>query len=87
MSRNPLKTYAWRRLSARVVAEEPLCKIALAGCTGLSEQGDHIVPVSVAPELALMRHNVQGACAWCNNKRQNRNLDALREPKALSFFE
>jgi 5-methylcytosine-specific restriction endonuclease McrA len=53
----------------------------------LSEQGDHIIPVSTAPELALVRSNIQGACASCNNKRQNRDLAAWREPEALGFFD
>lgn len=84
---NVLKTRAWRRLSAEVVAAQPLCQIRLPGCTYVSTQGDHIIPVSVAPRLALVRSNVQGACAWCNNKRGNRDLAALREPRALAFFE
>lgn len=83
----PVHTARWRRLSARVVAEEPLCRLGLLGCTGRSEVGDHIIPVSVAPRLAFERSNVQGACSWCNNKRGNRDLAQNTPARALSFFE
>ena len=82
-----LQTSKWRKLSARVITEEPLCRLNLRGCTGRSQQADHIIPVSVAPQLVYERSNLQGACAWCNNKRGNRDLAALRPAKALSFFE
>lgn len=87
LPKRPLHTAKWRRLSAQVVAEEPVCQLNMAGCTHYSEQADHIIPVSVAPHLVFVRANLQGACAWCNNLRGNRDLVMLRKPKALSFFE
>ena len=35
-------------------------------CKGVSTTVDHIVPISVAPELAHERTNLRGACYACN---------------------
>ena len=56
----------WRELRLRVLAEEPYCAIRGPKCRGLSTQVDHVVPLSVAPELAHERSNLRGACAPCN---------------------
>lgn len=81
------RTQRWRKLAARVVVEEPLCRLNLVGCTGLSQTGDHIIPLAEAPGLAFERWNVQGACAWCNSQRRDRRISALRPAKALAFFD
>ena len=75
---DPRHTRAWRTLRDRVVVEEPLCQLQLPGCTRLSTTADHKVPVVDAPELALERTNLQGACRPCNDKRRNLPLEALR---------
>jgi 5-methylcytosine-specific restriction endonuclease McrA len=80
-------TEAWRRLSEQVRQEEPTCRLQLPGCTRLSETADHIIPVSVRPDLALVRSNCQGACQSCNRKRGNLPLSTYREPQALGFFD
>jgi 5-methylcytosine-specific restriction endonuclease McrA len=80
------RTQEGKRLSAQVVSEEPLCRIRLAGCTDISTQADHIIAISVQPALWNVRDNLQGACAWCNNHRQARDLAEMHEPQALSFF-
>lgn len=93
-------TRAWRKLRAQVIREEPTCRLRLAGCTGLSTTGDHIIPVSARPDLRYVRANVQGACASCNYKRGHTPigmLDHLRcgptQPRqhssasALAFFD
>jgi 5-methylcytosine-specific restriction endonuclease McrA len=59
-----------RRLNARVVREEPDCRLRLPGCTGLSTTADHIVPVSLGGER-YDRANLRGACAHCNYSRGN----------------
>lgn len=78
--RNPA---AWKALSKRVRRLQPWC----LDC-GATEhlQGDHIIPVKIAPELALVVENVTVRCATCNGRRQDRLtvadaegvLDALR---------
>lgn len=83
---NIRSTQAWRKLSAKVVEAQPTCRIQLPGCTGVSETGDHIIPVSIRPDLALVESNVQGACFNCNTKRGNTDLNSLVAQPALEFF-
>lgn len=91
---DPRHTRAWRTLRDQVVREEPLCQLRLPRCTGTSTTADHLVPVTVAPELALERANLQGACRQCNDDRGNLPLEALNrdapradvKPSALSIF-
>lgn len=89
---DPRGTQAWRRLSKRVAQAEPVCWLQLEGCTRVSTTGDHLVPVTDRPELALVRANVRGACRSCNFKRGNMPLSALRlaqgsQPAAASVFD
>ena len=91
MASDPRKTRAWRELRDRVVREEPVCWLQLEGCTRWSTTGDHILGVTEYPHLALVRSNVRGACAECNNKRGNLPVENLRRgsdrPKALGIFD
>jgi 5-methylcytosine-specific restriction endonuclease McrA len=87
---DPRSSYAWQQLSKQVVREEPYCWLKLAGCTGLSTTGDHILTVAERPDLALVRSNVRGACSSCNNKRNRKTIAqvaAMRgQAEALGFF-
>jgi 5-methylcytosine-specific restriction endonuclease McrA len=88
---DPRGTQAWRRLAKQAALEEPLCWLALDGCTRLSTTGDHVIPVVDDPELALVRTNVRGACRPCNEKRGNLPVHELRttgnsSPAALDIF-
>lgn len=94
---DPRTTRAWKLLVRTVKREEPTCWLQLPGiCTGTSTTGDHVVPVSAAPELALVRSNVRGACGPCNWRRQDTPVDQLeelrarlereRQPPALGWF-
>jgi 5-methylcytosine-specific restriction endonuclease McrA len=56
----------WRRLREQVLREEPYCAIRGPRCRLYSTTVDHIVPLSVAPELAHVRSNLRGACGACN---------------------
>lgn len=58
---------AWSRLSRLVRLEEPVCYSP--GCGRPSTSADHIVPVSEAPWLRLVRSNVRGSCALHNMGR------------------
>lgn len=87
---DPRSTRAWRRLLDKVVAEEPLCWLGLEGCTGVSTTGDHVIPVSERPDLALVRDNVRGACGPCNDKRGKLPVSALNlegPSAALDIFK
>lgn len=82
----PWQTREARRLRAQVLREQPLCQIGLPGCRGVADSVDHILPVSLRPELVLEPTNLQAACSYCNRKRSNAPLDALKPAPALSYF-
>lgn len=89
--RDPRSTQAWRRLAKQAAREEPVCWLQFPGvCTGASTTGDHVIPVTVRPDLALVRSNVHGACGPCNTARRNTPVEALRfdrdDPPALGVF-
>lgn len=88
---DPRQTRRWRKLRDRVVREEPVCWLQLESCTRWSTTGDHIIPVEVRPDLALVRSNVRGACGSCNHKRGSLPVEALRRgderPAALDIFD
>ena len=82
-------TRAWRKLRAQVLAEEPLCRIRIDGtCTTISTQADHIIPIALRPDLAMVRANIQGACAPCNRYKGSSGITAesSRHAEALAFF-
>ena len=57
---------AWRSLRDQVLSEEPLCR----NCRGLGPfQVDHIIPLTVAPRLALTRSNLQALCEPCHGRK------------------
>lgn len=91
---DPRSTQAWRRLAKQVADEEPVCWLGFEGCTIRSTTGDHVIPVTVRPDLALVRSNVHGACSACNYKRGNLPIESLRlgsaenlRPPALDIFD
>jgi 5-methylcytosine-specific restriction endonuclease McrA len=73
------RTYAWKQLAKQVIREEPLCWLALPGCTLVSQTGDHIIPIAMRPELALVRSNVRGACKRCNYRRGSTPVHRLAQ--------
>lgn len=73
MARRPdLNGHRWRTLRARVLAEEPTCRLQLDdGCTIISTAVDHIIePDQGGPPRD--RTNLQGACKHCNTVKENR---------------
>jgi 5-methylcytosine-specific restriction endonuclease McrA len=80
--RSIYQSSTWRRLSNRVVREEPTCWLRLPGCTIRSTTADHIIPVSTRPELALVRTNCRGACRSCNSLRRDLPTTQLAELRA-----
>ena len=62
--------HRWRKLLAQVLEEDgDICW--LCGKPGATS-GDHVVPVSVAPELEFDRENVRPAHLSCNKRRGDR---------------
>lgn len=67
---------AWRTLRARVLAEESYCGIcglevdkSLPRAHPRAPQVDHVIPVSVAPQLVMVRSNLRLVCRICNLRR------------------
>lgn len=91
MQTDPRETYAWRKLRAQVVREEPTCRLGFPRiCTVVSTTADHILPVSERPDLALVRSNCRGSCRPCNDARRTVPDEALllgaQGSEALSIF-
>lgn len=62
-----LKTSAWRKARAAVLADEPLCPVcAHAGRAKVAEEVDHITPRRDAPERFFDRLNLWGLCRSCH---------------------
>lgn len=62
---------AWVALRNVVRAEEPLCRLCLAGgVTRLGLQVDHVLPRKARPDLALDRDNLQNLCRPCHNAKR-----------------
>lgn len=61
-------TRRWRTVRARVLRRDPMCLIALAGCTRVAVEVDHIVPVAAGGAM-FDQANLQGACFHCNRAK------------------
>lgn len=78
----------WRRLRYQVLRK---CGFKCLSC-GRSRTGgaelhvDHIKPISIYPELALLEANLQVLCKECNLGKSNLYLDDLR-PKPISAMQ
>ena len=60
----------WKSLRSAVLQEEPLCQACLyRGRVEPASQVDHIVPISVEPELSWSIENLWGLCASCHSRK------------------
>ena len=65
----------WQRLRAKVISEEPLCRLCLKGSHSQrprvepAVEVDHIISVTLAPELRLTRSNLQPLCKSCHRRK------------------
>ncbi len=72
----------WRRLREQVLREEPLCQYCR---TAASVTVDHVLPRSRYPELAHVRSNLVGACAWCQGSKGTRAAPRPKpQPRAVT---
>lgn len=77
--RRARSTREWKNISTTVIHEEPTCQLRIPGiCTVRSTTADHIIPVSVRPDLMMIRTNCQGACKPCNDWRRDMPMVELR---------
>lgn len=63
-------TAAWRSLSADVRASSDRCH--WCGTPTRSLVADHVIPLTVRPDLGLERSNLVPACPSCNVRRSHR---------------
>ena len=67
--------WTWRALSKQVRMEEPLCRHCLReGRVTAATLVDHIVPLSLSPELRLDRGNLQALCSRCHSFKTQSDL-------------
>ena len=67
--------WTWRALSKQVRMEEPLCRHCLRdGRVTAATLVDHIVPLSLSPELRLDRGNLQALCSRCHSFKTQADL-------------
>jgi 5-methylcytosine-specific restriction protein A len=63
---------AWRKLRRFKLATDPVCQIR-THCQGMvATEVDHIIPISVRPDLRLELSNLQSACKPCNAAKGDR---------------
>ena len=56
----------WRRLREQILRRDPYCTIRGPKCKRISTTVDHIIPLSIRPDLAHEPTNLRGACGPCN---------------------
>lgn len=71
----------WRRIRAQVLARDPWCTIRGPRCTGKATTVDHIIPLSIRPDLAHDPSNLRGACVPCNSAGGARMTNARRRQR------
>lgn len=72
-------TAAWKRLRARVLAEQPLCRLCQEqGRVTLATEVDHIVSFATDMALFLDRQNCQGLCKPCHSAKTRRERSLSR---------
>lgn len=84
---------AWVALCKRVRREEPCCRycgVELLHDVPLGHPDrftvDHIVPISLAPELALVRANLAGCCHRDNVAKGGRTVEQWRTAEHASRY-
>lgn len=51
-------------MRAAILARDPQCRLALAGCTGTSTEADHVLPRFLGGEDTM--RNGRGVCSHCH---------------------
>lgn len=67
----------WRRIRNQVLSASDICW--LCGQAG-ADTVDHILPISLYPELAHDMSNLRPAHRSCNSRKGAGNIERVREP-------
>lgn len=80
MSGNPLyATPEWKATRLLVLERDGyVCQIRGRRCTHTATEADHIIEVSIRPDLALALDNLRAACKPCNSSRGATHGNRLR---------
>jgi hypothetical protein len=82
-----IHTREYRKKRAKILERDRLCTLGLPGCTGLSEEVDHIIPRAAVPAFTLSEDNMRGVCRSCHKQRSNQGAAAPRRlSRALRMF-
>ena len=75
----------WQRLRKQCMREQPLCILCAKGSATqrprvvAAVEVDHIIPVTLAPELRLTRSNLQCLCKHCHRRKTMMERVPLRQ--------
>ncbi len=72
----------WQKISAAVIARDPVCTLQLDGCQGASVQADHI-----GDRLDHRMSNLRGVCVPCHLKRTSQQAHAAQARPARKGWQ
>lgn len=68
----------WLKLSRLCLTDEPYCRYcARDGRVTLAEVSDHIIPITIRPDLRLVRENIQSLCKLCHDSTKAREENEM----------
>ena len=77
MPKNPAYDHNWAKVRLAVLERDAhQCQIKLAGCTGVADSVDHIVPLSEGG-ARLDPSNLRASCRYCNLARNGARAGQL----------
>lgn len=81
MSGDIRSTRKWRAFRKQILDRDPLCQLRLEGCTGASQEVDHVIPLSEGGS-PYSPGNCVGACRYCNRRKSAVKLNQNKAAKA-----
>lgn len=63
----------WATIRRRILARDPICRLALEVCTGRSNEVDH-----VGDKHDHSDHNLRGVCTPCHKRRTQEQAQAAK---------
>jgi len=81
------RSQAWKRLRLLALQRDGyVCCIRLPGCTGVATCVDHVMPLALAPDLALELENLRSSCQRCNAVLGSRLGNARKRARARARY-